>query len=351
MGQKLTKEETEARRRSKLVDGTLKKEKEAEKKQLKLLLLGTGKSGKSTILKQIRLLYGSGYDDLTRRHFLYVIHSNLKLAMKTMFEAMDSFRLRLKSPELEAEARAYLAHSHGPMDTPVELFKKLWTDPVLVEVYKRRQDYDLNDSTSYFMESLDRISQKKYTPTDQDVLRAREATTAVQEYNFTYNQQSFKMVDVGGQKTERRKWIHCFDNVTAIIYLVGLSDFDQRSAEAEGGTNKLRESLSLFRRTVRGRWFQNTTVILFLNKDDLLIDKISSGTNIRDTFPEFSGNPRSVQEVREFFLQLFKNEMPPHNVHQFYHYFTTATDTGLIAKVFESIRVNILDKRMDQFHL
>ena len=35
------------------------------------------------------------------------------------------------------------------------------------------------------------------------------------------------MVDVGGYRSERRKWIHCFENVTSIIYLVALSEYDQ----------------------------------------------------------------------------------------------------------------------------
>ena len=39
------------------------------------------------------------------------------------------------------------------------------------------------------------------------------------------------MVDVGGQRSERRKWIHCFDKVQAIIFLVAVSEYDQVLAE------------------------------------------------------------------------------------------------------------------------
>ena len=41
------------------------------------------------------------------------------------------------------------------------------------------------------------------------------------------------MVDVGGQRSERRKWIHCFENVTSIMFLVALSEFDQLLFESE----------------------------------------------------------------------------------------------------------------------
>lgn len=43
----------------------------------------------------------------------------------------------------------------------------------------------------------------------------------------------YRMVDVGGQRSERRKWIHCFENVTSIIFLVALSEYDQILFESE----------------------------------------------------------------------------------------------------------------------
>ena len=42
-----------------------------------------------------------------------------------------------------------------------------------------------------------------------------------------------RMVDVGGQRSERRKWIHCFENVTSIIFLVALSEYDQILFESD----------------------------------------------------------------------------------------------------------------------
>lgn len=42
-----------------------------------------------------------------------------------------------------------------------------------------------------------------------------------------------RMVDVGGQRSERRKWIHCFENVTSIIFLAAISEYDQVLYESE----------------------------------------------------------------------------------------------------------------------
>lgn len=40
-----------------------------------------------------------------------------------------------------------------------------------------------------------------------------------------------RMFDVGGQRSERKKWIHCFEGVTAIIFIVAMSEYDLTLAE------------------------------------------------------------------------------------------------------------------------
>jgi len=43
----------------------------------------------------------------------------------------------------------------------------------------------------------------------------------------------FRLFDVGGQRSERKKWIHCFEDVTAIIFCVAMSEYDQVLHEDE----------------------------------------------------------------------------------------------------------------------
>lgn len=47
------------------------------------------------------------------------------------------------------------------------------------------------------------------------------------------------MVDVGGQRSERRKWIHCFENVTSIIFLAVLSEYDMMLFETNEVQRKI----------------------------------------------------------------------------------------------------------------
>lgn len=53
---------------------------------------------------------------------------------------------------------------------------------------------------------------------------------------------TFRMFDVGGQRSERKKWIHCFEGVTAIIFCVALSGYDLVLAEDE----EMNRSVSIF---------------------------------------------------------------------------------------------------------
>uniref|UniRef100_A0ACB8ESA3 Uncharacterized protein n=1 Tax=Sphaerodactylus townsendi TaxID=933632 RepID=A0ACB8ESA3_9SAUR len=84
-----------------------------------------------------------------------------------------------------------------------------------------------------YLNDLDRIADSGYLPTQQDVLRVRVPTTGIIEYPFDLQSVIFRMVDVGGQRSERRKWIHCFENVTSIMFLVALSEYDQVLVESD----------------------------------------------------------------------------------------------------------------------
>jgi hypothetical protein len=86
---------------------------------------------------------------------------------------------------------------------------------------------DTSLSLPYFFSDLDRLFQPNYQPTEQDIVRCRARTIGITETSFHLRDNELLMVDVGGQKSERRKWIHCFQDVTSILFLVSLSGYDQ----------------------------------------------------------------------------------------------------------------------------
>lgn len=140
--------------------------------------------------------------------------------------------------------------------------------------------------TSYF-DSIDRIAQPTYSPTDQDVLRSRVKTTGITETTFNIGELTYRMFDVGGQRSERRKWINCFENVTAVVFLVAISEYDQLLLEDES-VNRMHEALTLFDSICNSRWFIKTSIILFLNKIDRFKEKLPISP-LNKYFPDFDG--------------------------------------------------------------
>ena len=95
----------------------------------------------------------------------------------------------------------------------------------------------------------------------------------------------FLFVDVGGQRTQRQKWFQCFESVTSILFMASTSEYDQVLLE-DRKTNRVQESRNIFDTIINNRIFEKISVILFLNKIDLLVNKVRQ-SNIKHYFPEF----------------------------------------------------------------
>ena len=98
---------------------------------------------------------------------------------------------------------------------------RLWVDQGVQDAYERSHEFQLIDCAKYFLDKSEEIRQHDYTPGNQDLLRCRVLTQGIFETRFTIDKVNFHMFDVGGQRDERRKWIQCFNDVTAIIFVMG----------------------------------------------------------------------------------------------------------------------------------
>lgn len=157
----------------------------------------------------------------------------------------------------------------------------------------------------------------------------------------------FRMVDVGGQRSERRKWIHCFESVT-YIFLVALSEYDQVLAECDN-ENRMKESKALFKTIITYPWFLNSSVILFLNKKDLLEEKIMY-SHLTSYFPEYTGPKQDVKAAGDFILKLYQDQNPDKQK-VIYSHFTCATDTENIRFVFAAVKDTILQLNLKEYNL
>ncbi|CAG9769434.1 unnamed protein product [Ceutorhynchus assimilis] len=334
------------------IEKQLRRDKRDARRELKLLLLGTGESGKSTFIKQMRIIHGAGYSDDDKRSFIKLVYQNIFMAMQSMIKAMDMLKIQYNDSSHREQAELIKNIDYETVTTfesPfVEAIRDLWNDNGIQECYDRRREYQLTDSAKYYLSDIDRIKAPDYLPTEQDILRARAPTTGIIEYPFDLDSIIFRMVDVGGQRSERRKWIHCFENVTSIIFLVALSEYDQILFESEN-ENRMEESKALFKTIITYPWFQHSSVILFLNKKDLLEEKIMY-SHLVDYFPEYDGPQRDAIAAREFILRMFV-DLNPDSEKIIYSHFTCATDTENIKFVFAAVKDTILQSNLREYNL
>ncbi|KAF8608983.1 G protein alpha-subunit [Ceratobasidium sp. AG-I] len=337
----------EGKARNDEIESQLKKDRMNAKNEIKMLLLGAGESGKSTVLKQMKLIHHGGYNNQERESYKEIIFSNTLQSMRAILEAMPALDIMLQPPNEQRRAivmslPGQMENDSLPHDVADALFS-LWQDPGVREAVRRSREFQLNDSATYYFNSLERMSSPTYLPTDQDILRSRVKTTGITETNFRVGELTYKLFDVGGQRSERKKWIHCFENVTALVFLVSLSEYDQMLYEDES-VNRMQEALTLFDSICNSRWFVKTSIILFLNKIDLFAEKLPHSP-MGDYFPDYQGGD-NYDAACDYLLHRFVSLNQSAASKQIYAHYTCATDTQQIKFVLSAIQDILL-----QIHL
>jgi len=320
-----------------LIDNTLKKDHSLNTAISKILLLGPGESGKSTLFKQMTSIYGKGYTDEDRKGYREAVYVNVMTSVKSMSDYYDSGtdmkELKQTIGEAADSARQILLKAGDFTLDLVPQLQTFWADPAIQEVHALGARYHLNESSAYFFEQLDTIGKPDYVPTFQDIVRCRIRTTGIVELEFLVEKHIFKLFDMGGQRNERKKWIHCFENVTAVIFVAALSSYDQFLIEDEK-VNRITEAINLFDDICNGKWFRKTAMILFLNKKDLFQDKIKK-LPIITAFPEYTGK-NEYTDTSEFIQKKFEERNRQKK--QLYTHLTCATATDNIRMVFNAIK-------------
>ncbi|XP_039257490.1 guanine nucleotide-binding protein G(i) subunit alpha isoform X1 [Styela clava] len=339
MGCAVSSEDKAANERSRAIDRNLRMDGEKASREVKLLLLGAGESGKSTIVKQMKIIHEDGYSEEECIQYKAVVYSNTLQSLITIVRAMGNLKIDFGHSDRADDARQLfsLASSLEDGEMTIELgdcMKRLWTDKGVQVCFSRSREYQLNDSAQYYLDALERLVAQDYIPTEQDVLRSRVKTTGIVETHFEFKDLHFKMFDVGGQRSERKKWIHCFEGVTAIIFCVALSAYDLVLAEDEE-MNRMHESMKLFDSICNNKWFTETSIILFLNKKDLFESKISKSP-LTICFPEYQGS-NTYEEAAAYIQLKFEDLNKRKDTKEIYTHFTCATDTNNIQFVFDAV--------------
>ncbi|EGW31469.1 uncharacterized protein SPAPADRAFT_67528 [Spathaspora passalidarum NRRL Y-27907] len=351
--------------------------------EIKILLLGSGESGKSTIVKQMKILHQDGYTQEELYEYRAFVYKNILDCIKNVINAIidlepeliNNKNGKIEEEQEENESQAvvelksdepdntqYRKHIldyddlnevldyEYPMDSDVPFnqsvaakIKNIYNIPEVQHFMVHQQgNFYLIDSTSYFLSDIDRIAAVDYIPSIADVLRTRKKTSGIFDFRFDMgNGLNIHMYDVGGQRSERKKWIHCFDNVTLIIFCVALSEYDQVLLE-ENNQNRLEESLALFDSVVNSRWFARTSVVLFLNKIDVFAEKLQYSP-LEAHFPDYTGG-NNINKAAKYILWRF-NQLNRSGLN-IYPHVTQAIDTSNIELVFAAVKETILENSL-----
>lgn len=318
-----------------------------ERSQVKIILLGAGECGKSTILKQMKILHLNGFSEQEIKEGRNLVFKNTMDSIQALCQACRDLKIPYVDASSEEKASRILA-----IDTSQEIdvlsIKQdvidVWADEGCKAAKKKREnEFHLLDSAPYFLDKVEEYFKPDFAPTTQDMLRTRLTTTGIIETMFTLEKMDFKMFDVGGQRGERKKWIHCFDDVTAIMFIASLSEYNQVLAE-DREKNRLEESLDLFENIVNLPRFDKAKIILFLNKNDLFQEKVVK-INIGDFHEDYTGGldyDAGLKFIKEEYLD--RNDDEEKTV---YCHVTDATNTENVAFVWKATKHIIVENKLD----
>jgi len=357
------------------IEKKMKMDAAKEAERIKLLLLGAGESGKSTIFKQMRILYGKGLHTSPdeNERWKMTVYNNILSNFKILLDNVESF----DDESLEKTADEVKELPYGQeaeIDSSVaEMLKALWNDPGTQRAWRRRETFQVQDALEYYLadENIDRIGADDFEANDQDILRTRVRTSGIVEESFNIDGVEFVFFDVGGQRNERKKWIHAFDNVTAVIFVAAINEYNQVLFE-DYTMNRIDEAVILFDEISNSPFFTSTSMILFLNKSDLFEEKltevpfkIAEGRD-SDRFTDYQGPEldyskpidtnsaefkQVVEATQRYLLQLFINRNK-NKKRDIYSRVTCATDTENVQLVWNAVRDIILRQNLQHsgFH-
>ncbi|KAL5969878.1 Guanine nucleotide-binding protein subunit alpha-13 [Taenia solium] len=308
----------------------------------KLLLLGTGESGKSTFLKQMRIITGKSFTDAEMEMFKSIIYDNIYKGVLYLLQARSTLGIAWTASGGGAVAAAERLEEHFrqtralrrerslrcggvPVWSEEEflelapLFHAIWSDASIRATFDQRNRFiteGFSENTRYYLNRLHQIAIPNYVPTNEDIVWSRRPTDSIIEEEIMVHGTPLIFVDVGGQTKERRKWCQAFTDMIAILFLVGSSHYDELYLDRVTGEcrNKLREAMSVFEGLINLDAFRRVSVIIFFNKSDLLKEKIEARVSgIRAHFPEFPNDDDEFDliAVQNFLVESFASLVDP----------------------------------------
>ncbi|KDR77973.1 hypothetical protein GALMADRAFT_138132 [Galerina marginata CBS 339.88] len=228
-----------------------------------------------------------GFNDSERYSYKELVYSHLIKSMRTLLKALPNLELSL-TPESDAY-RMVIFSLPAKFEFDIlfpdvaHALRSLLLDAAVQEALRRRHEFNLKDSATYFFEAIERVSAISYLPTDSDILHCEKNETTITETIFKANQSTYKLTTLTYQQAQT--WIHYLDNVKALVFVVSLKEYDHLF----DGVNRLKVAQNEFFLICNWRLFILTPLVLLLNDADAFAEKLPSSPLI-DYFLDYHGD-------------------------------------------------------------
>ncbi|KAJ7915951.1 guanine nucleotide binding protein, alpha subunit [Mycena leptocephala] len=227
--------------------------------------------------------------------------------------------------------------------------KMLSQDPGVRKALSCFSKFELSDSAEYFFDSIERLGAESYVPTTEDILRLRVKTIGIYQKEVEFDGQTLIICDTGGERCERKKWVHCFPGTTAVFFLVALNDY-QKALEEDESVNRMNENFAFWSEIVNAKHssLKNAKFILLFNKLDLFIRDFEVETFLV-VFPDniswktstepFTGNNEALRALAFLRLKFLRQV---HSKREVYTYEVSATETDQFRDVWDAVKTILL---------
>lgn len=246
-----------------------------------------------------------------RRQFIRVLQNNAIVCMQALLRAAESFGYTSDAEhDFMSDSNNILAIEGTEEVQPsvAEAIQRLWRSLIIQKTYRRRNEFWLLETATYYFDNCERFCMDDFSPNDVDIIMARKRTTGVIVTEFVCESIRFSVVDVGGQRSERRKWINCFDGVRAIFWVSNLAGYDKVLFE-DKNVNRMWEDLDLFKDTLKAPTFKDTPVFIFFNKRDLFEESLQMNP-LRTCFEHYTGRDEPAA-ASAYIAEQFRRVLPP----------------------------------------
>ncbi|EPZ36468.1 P-loop containing nucleoside triphosphate hydrolase protein [Rozella allomycis CSF55] len=302
-------------RHSREIDSIIKKDKKNFEQTISTILLGAQNAGKSTFMKQIKLFSDHQLTDEEIKELKWTMYENVLSSVQPIADAV------LKNKQLVDKIGSNMALTIEAISIQTmenlsqldqdklsrfgEIVQLFLNDKFIKEFYSTTS-LVLPDYAVYMVSRMPMlIFQKSFVPTINDWVNVRKPTSGVQEFTLNTADMKLKVIDVGGQKSERKKWIHHFDKVFIITFISAISTYDQEvSEEDELPRNAIKRDLEILKEVLDNPFLKRKPLILFLNKSDIFKLKIQV-VPLEKHFPEYQGKTLDYSDGIKFVKKLF----------------------------------------------